>query len=94
MRTSVVFFGEMLPVGAWSAAEQAARTCDAMLVVGTSASVYPAAMLPQVAAAEGKPVAAVTVDPSFRADWAAEVVVGAATEMLPAIVAGCGAPVA
>ncbi|WP_332738805.1 SIR2 family NAD-dependent protein deacylase [Hydrogenophaga sp.] len=44
-RPAVVWFGENLPVAALEAAEQAARDCELMLVVGTSGEVYPAAGL-------------------------------------------------
>ncbi len=44
-RPAVVWFGEHLPAGALESAEQAARTCELMLVVGTSGEVYPAAGL-------------------------------------------------
>ncbi|WP_066265136.1 SIR2 family NAD-dependent protein deacylase [Hydrogenophaga palleronii] len=44
-RPAVVWFGEHLPPAALEAAEQAAKRCDLMLVVGTSGEVYPAAGL-------------------------------------------------
>jgi len=44
-RPAVVWFGEHLPAPALESAEQAARTCELMLVVGTSGEVYPAAGL-------------------------------------------------
>ncbi|KRB96272.1 NAD-dependent deacylase [Hydrogenophaga sp. Root209] len=44
-RPAVVWFGEHLPTVALEAAEQAARHCELMLVVGTSGEVYPAAGL-------------------------------------------------
>src|SRR5690606_5723262 len=40
-RPAVVWFGEMLPLDAFAAAEEAAAACDLMLVVGTSGVVYP-----------------------------------------------------
>jgi NAD-dependent deacetylase len=49
LRPDVVWFGEPLPSEAYDKADQAASTCDAMLVVGTSAMVRPAASLPLVA---------------------------------------------
>jgi len=49
LRPGVVWFGEGLPQDAWEQAEEATRTCDAFLVVGTSALVYPAAGLPESA---------------------------------------------
>ncbi len=45
MRPCVVWFGEPLPSDVWSLAEQAAARADVILVVGTSAVVYPAAAL-------------------------------------------------
>jgi NAD-dependent deacetylase len=46
LRPDVVWFEELLPAAALEAAEDAARRCDVLLVVGTSAEVYPAAALP------------------------------------------------
>jgi NAD-dependent deacetylase len=48
MRPCVVWFGEQLPQGAWERAAQAAMEADVVLVVGTSAVVYPAAALASV----------------------------------------------
>ena len=45
VRPGVVWFGEMLPVAAIDAAEQAAQRCRLTLVVGTSGAVWPAAGL-------------------------------------------------
>lgn len=45
MRPQVVWFGEMLPEGAWDRAARAAEDADVVLVVGTSSIVYPAAAL-------------------------------------------------
>ena len=53
IRPCVVWFGEMLPDEALAEAQRAARSCDVMLVVGTSGVVYPAASLPFTAAANG-----------------------------------------
>lgn len=46
VRPSVVWFGELLPMEAFGAAERAARTCDLFVLVGTSGVVYPAASIP------------------------------------------------
>jgi NAD-dependent deacetylase len=62
MRPNVVWFGEMLPQEVFRAAEDAARSCDVFLTVGTSAEVYPAASLPYEARAHGAFV--VEVNPS------------------------------
>jgi len=44
-RPNVVWFGEALPAGTWEGASDAASRADVILVVGTSAQVYPAASL-------------------------------------------------
>ena len=45
LRPDIVWFGEMLPPQLWRASETAVQNCDVMLVVGTSAVVYPVAGL-------------------------------------------------
>lgn len=51
LRPDVVWFGELLPPAALDRAYTESRRCNAMLVVGTSGSVQPAASLPFAAAA-------------------------------------------
>jgi NAD-dependent deacetylase len=53
IRPSIVWFGEPLPDAPWSAAVDAVRSADLLVVVGTSAVVYPAAGLPELALAQG-----------------------------------------
>ncbi|MFM9376507.1 NAD-dependent deacylase [Gordonia sp. VNK21] len=64
IRPGVVWFGEMLPAGAWRAAEQAFAAADVVLIVGTSGLVYPAASLPIEAAERGTPIIEVNPEPS------------------------------
>ncbi|MBV8490996.1 MAG: NAD-dependent deacylase [Candidatus Eremiobacteraeota bacterium] len=45
LRPDIVWFGESLPRDAWQKAEEAASRADVILVIGTSAVVYPAAAL-------------------------------------------------
>jgi len=52
-RPGVVWFGENLDPKIWGKAQHAAATCDVLLVVGTSAVVYPAAGLVPLAQAAG-----------------------------------------
>lgn len=49
MKPDVVLFGEDIPRQALKDSERLAMRCDLMLVIGTSASVYPAAGLPFLA---------------------------------------------
>ena len=86
LRPDVVWFEELLPAGALAAAEDAARECEVLLVVGTSAEVYPAAALPDAARAAGACVIEVNPDTtplSARADFALR---GRAGVILPALV--------
>jgi NAD-dependent deacetylase len=86
MRPGVVWFGEPLPPDAWEHAQRAAREADLLLVVGTSAVVYPAAGLVPLAKACGARVIecnmeetpfSAELDKSFR---------GAAGELLPQLI--------
>ncbi len=56
LRPNIVWFHEALPEAVIDAAEQAAASCEAFLVVGTSAVVFPAAGLIPVAQANGAKV--------------------------------------
>ncbi|MDE3088165.1 MAG: NAD-dependent deacylase [Chloroflexota bacterium] len=53
MKPNVVLYGEMLPVSVMYEAEQESKTCDVMLVAGSSLEVAPAADLPLVAKKNG-----------------------------------------
>jgi NAD-dependent deacetylase len=60
-RPGVVWFGEGLPQDTWSAAVEAARGAELLLVIGTSAVVYPAAGLVQLAQSAGAKVVEINV---------------------------------
>ena len=49
LRPNAVFFGELIPPEALRRSQKAATDCDLMLVLGTSAEVQPAAMMPVIA---------------------------------------------
>jgi NAD-dependent deacetylase len=83
LRPGVVWFGEMLPEDAMAAAEQAARACELMLVVGTSGAVWPAAGLAAVARRAGAKVAILNPDASDIDDQAHWVLRGTAATLLP-----------
>lgn len=53
LRPEIVFFGETIPPDAYQGAIAAAQSCDLMMVVGTSATVAPASMLPPLAKERG-----------------------------------------
>lgn len=62
LRPGVVWFGEALPEAALARAFASAERCEVMLVVGTSAVVYPVAYLPQLAKRAGAYVIEVNPD--------------------------------
>lgn len=62
LRPAVVWFGEGLSPGVWDNAQQAVTSCDVLLVVGTSALVYPAASLAPLAKQAGAFVVEVNPD--------------------------------
>jgi NAD-dependent deacetylase len=64
IRPDIVWFGEPLPEGPWQAAVEATEAADLVVVVGTSAIVYPAAGLPELALARGTIVVEVNPEPT------------------------------
>lgn len=64
LRPDVVWFGEPLPEEEWSRAYREASKARLMLVVGTSALVYPAAMLPEVTLRSGGKIVVVNPEPT------------------------------
>jgi NAD-dependent deacetylase len=85
LRPDVVWFEEMLPERALGTAEDAARRCEVMLVIGTSAEVYPAAALPALARRSGATVVEINPNATPLSAAADYVVRGAAGAVLPAL---------
>ena len=83
LRPAVVWFGEALPESAWERAFEAAARAEVLLVIGTSAMVYPAAGLVQVACQSGARVAIVNPDPTPADELAEWILRGPAGEILP-----------
>lgn len=90
VRPGVVWFGEPLPQQAWSGAENAFAAADVVVVVGTSGIVYPAAALPERAAAAGKQVIEFNPEPSALSAVATHSIRASAAVGLPALVAAIG----
>ena len=83
LRPDVVLFGEMLPAGAFERAVVKARECELCFVVGTSAVVYPAAALPELARAAGAYTVEVNPERTPLSDLCDELLQGRAGEILP-----------
>ncbi len=86
LRPHVVWFGEPLDRLDMLAATAECASCDVMLVVGTSAVVYPAAGFPQVAKDHGAFVVEVNVEPTPVTAYADVSLLGTAQEVLPELV--------
>ena len=83
LRPDVVLFGEILPAGAFELAAERAAECDLCFVVGTSALVYPAAALPEIARANGAYVCEVNPERTPLSGLCDIVLTGKAGEILP-----------
>jgi len=86
LKPTVVLFGEALPVAALRDAQALAMAADAVLIVGSSLQVYPAAGIPRLAREHGAELCIVNAEPTPFDDVAAAVVHGKAGEVLPEIV--------
>ncbi|HHC07653.1 MAG TPA: NAD-dependent deacetylase [Actinobacteria bacterium] len=94
LKPDVVFFGEVLPrrevIRAWAMADDA----DAVLVVGSTLSVFPAASIPLELAERGRPLVIVNRGPTDHDGFATARLDGDAAVLLPALVAELGADAA
>ena len=86
MRPDIVWFGEPLPPRAWQRAVEAAERAEVILVVGTSAVVYPAAALATRYARDAF-VAEVNPEVTAISERVHCVLRGSAAEMLPQVIA-------
>ena len=65
LKPDTVLFGEPLPPNALEAAYRESQTCRVMLVIGTSAVVYPAAHLPVMAKQKGAKIVEINLEHAF-----------------------------
>jgi NAD-dependent deacetylase len=86
LRPDVVWFGEALPEAALERAQALSAGCDAMLVVGTSAVVYPAAALPLEALTAGASLIDVDPEAGALSRQAHHYLKGKGGEVLPRLV--------
>lgn len=83
LRPDIVWFTEELPVDAWHRAKTAAAECDCLLVIGTSAVVYPAAGLISYAECNVSPVIEINLKRTDASDRADVNLFGPSGEILP-----------
>ncbi len=88
MRPAVVWFGESPPEIVWRQAEVLCSKVNALLVVGTSASVYPAAGLIEIAKSSGAHIIVINPSPSGASNLADVELTGLSGEILPLLLEG------
>jgi NAD-dependent deacetylase len=86
LRPDIVWFHESLPREVWNRAEQAAKRCSCLIVAGTSAIVYPAAGLIEVAARTGAAVIEINLAPTAASGHATLFLEGSTGRLLPELV--------
>jgi NAD-dependent deacetylase len=86
LRPGVVWFGEALPPKVWQEAEAAARSANLFLLIGTSAVVYPAAGLAQIAKSSGARVVEINIAETGLSGID-EFLQGPSGELLPQLIA-------
>ena len=86
MKPDVVFFGEQIPLVEAARANEEARNCKILLIIGTSGVVYPAAELPFTAHACGAKVVEINVSSTpFTSSISDYFLEGKASDILPRI---------
>jgi NAD-dependent deacetylase len=83
LRPDVVWFGEALPEDVWQEALAATGRCQCFLVVGTSAVVFPAAGLVDLARKGGARVIEVNLEATAASDLADVALFGPSGQLLP-----------
>jgi len=86
LRPDVVWFGEVLPLDALSAAWDAAESCDLFFSIGTSGMVQPAASLSHWAQVRGATVVIINPDVSNFVSLSQILIQGSSGRVLPALV--------
>ncbi len=86
LRPGVVWFGEGLPRLVWDEAERAVNRCEVLLVAGTSAQVYPAAGLIDLATRAGAATIEVNLEGTAYSEAVTVSLRGLCGEILPELV--------
>lgn len=82
IRPDIVWFGEILPQKAFKHAEDCSKKSDVFLSVGTSAEVYPAALMPLMAKQSGAYVVEINIKPTVMSMDLDELIEGKSGEVL------------
>lgn len=87
LRPDVVWFGESLDATLLTTARRAVEEAEVVLVVGTSAVVYPVADLPRIASASGARVVEINIADTPLTRFADAVLRGPSADVLPRVLA-------
>jgi NAD-dependent deacetylase len=83
LRPDIVFFDEIIPAEARRRSRQAATDCDLMLVIGASAVVQPAAMIPVIAKDNGAKIVEINPERTLFTDQISDyLIMGKAGEVM------------
>jgi NAD-dependent deacetylase len=85
LKPDVILFGEQMPHAAWRIAQDAARTCDLMLVAGSSLEVLPVASLPLQALDRGAHLIIINQTPTYLGVRADVLITEDVASVIPAI---------
>jgi len=87
LKPDLVLFGEGIPPEVLTGSFMEAESCDCMLVVGTSAVVYPAAQLPLIAKERGAKIIEINPEPSNLTSFVTDLYLqGKGGDLLPRII--------
>lgn len=86
LKPDVVLFEEQLPIKPWLKAREAAKTCDLMIIAGSSLVVMPVARLPVDALANRAKIIVINKTPTYIDECSNVVLYGDVAEIIPAIV--------
>jgi len=84
-KPDVILFGEQLPQQTWVEALQASRTCDLMIVAGSSLEVLPVAGLPMQALDRGAHLIIVNQSPTYLSVRGDVMILEDVADVIPAI---------
>jgi len=85
LKPNVILFGEQMPHSAWRIAQEEARTCDLMLVAGSSLEVLPVANLPMQALDRGAHLIIINQTPTYLGVRADVLITEDVASVIPAI---------
>jgi NAD-dependent deacetylase len=87
LKPDIVFFGESIPWQAHQEGMALVRKCDLLLVIGTSALVYPAATIPTMAKDNGAKVIEINIEPTPLTEHISDYIIeGSSGKILPEVV--------